>query len=70
MLYLKRLCIDNKISYRDFCRQYNVSRTLYFSALNGVDISVLTLLRFKEYFVCNKILNEDFDIGLFLHFVD
>ncbi len=70
MLYLKRLCIDNKISYRDFCGQYNVSMSLYFNALNGVNFSVLTLLKFKEYFVCKKILNEDFDIGLFLHFVD
>ena len=71
MLYIKRLCLDNKIHYKEICGLLNVSHSTYMCILNNSGPFKLEyLIKIKEYFVSKNILTEDFDVGDFLNDVD
>lgn len=70
MLYLRKLMIENKISIDKLAKNIN----LPFSNLQNklalkVDFLIEELEEIKNYFIKRQILDESFDIGLFLNLI-
>ena len=71
MLYLKKICVDNHIDYKEICKFLNISYSFYFGLLNKkVNFNLDILFKFKDFFVKKEILTNEFDIGDFLNEVD